>query len=357
MIQKKAILIWSLLFVYLSVHIPVQAADIKEEFIKQCHTIAGTLTGTENVYEGKNNWLFFKAELEHAGAGMFWGENSSKVSKANKKQYADPLPAILHFNEECKKNNILLIFVPVPAKAFIYPEMIGDLVKPDKSKIPRLDKYHEDFIKLLKEKGVTVVDLVPSFLKQRFPDHGKPLYCKSDTHWAGPGIETAAELIASYVKNTPWYNSIPGHTFSKEQISLRIEGDLMRKMEKTGQEKEELTLTIIKEKTGASSDYIPSWEKSPVLLIGDSHTLVFHTGDDLYSKGGGLADLLSYELGFPVDLMGVRGSGSNATRVNLYRKAQKDPSYLASKKVVIWCLSVREFTESTQGWKEVPLLK
>ena len=48
--------------------------------------------------------------------------------------------------------------------------------------------------------------------------------------------------------------------------------------------------------------------------------------------------------------MAVRGSGATAVRVNLYRKARKDPAYLATKKVVIWCFAAREFTQS-DGWK------
>jgi alginate O-acetyltransferase complex protein AlgJ len=39
----------------------------------------------------------------------------------------------------------------------------------------------------------------------------------------------------------------------------------------------------------------------------------------------------------------------------LYRRARKDPGYLAKKKVIVWCFAAREFTESDQGWDKVPV--
>ena len=94
-------------------------------------------------------------------------------------------------------------------------------------------------------------------------------------------------------------------------------------------------------------------KNSPVILLGDSHTLVFHSGEELHGTGAGLAEQLAAELGIAVDVIGVRGSGATPARVNLLRRAKAEPAYLAGKKVVIWCFAAREFTEST-GWSLVP---
>ena len=69
-----------------------------------------------------------------------------------------------------------------------------------------------------------------------------------------------------------------------------------------------------------------------------------------------MPDQLAVELGTPVDLIGVRGSGATPARVSLMRKARGNPDYLSNKKVIIWCLTAREFTEST-GWSKVPIRK
>jgi alginate O-acetyltransferase complex protein AlgJ len=93
---------------------------------------------------------------------------------------------------------------------------------------------------------------------------------------------------------------------------------------------------------------------SPVILLGDSHNLVFHAGEDMHATASGLPDQLALELRFAVDLVAVRGSGATAARVNLLRRAQRDPSYWTHKRLVIWCFGAREFTEA-DGWAKVPI--
>jgi alginate O-acetyltransferase complex protein AlgJ len=93
---------------------------------------------------------------------------------------------------------------------------------------------------------------------------------------------------------------------------------------------------------------------SPVLLLGDSHTLVYH---DFLAERAGLLDQLALQLGFAPDLIGTRGSGATPVRINLYRRSVKDPGYLAKKKVIVWCFAAREFTEATEGWAKVPVAK
>ena len=61
-----------------------------------------------------------------------------------------------------------------------------------------------------------------------------------------------------------------------------------------------------------------------------------------------------FRSGKTVDLVAVRGSGATPSRINLLRRAQKDPAYWAGKKWVVWCFAAREFTES-DGWRKVPL--
>jgi alginate O-acetyltransferase complex protein AlgJ len=55
-----------------------------------------------------------------------------------------------------------------------------------------------------------------------------------------------------------------------------------------------------------------------------------------------------------VDVVGVRGSGATAARINLLRRAQRAPGYWADKRLVLWCFAARELTES-DGWRLVPI--
>ena len=61
---------------------------------------------------------------------------------------------------------------------------------------------------------------------------------------------------------------------------------------------------------------------------------------------GAMADQLAAELGMPIDVIGVRGSGATPARINLYREGRSNPGYIETKKLVIWCFAAREFTES-----------
>jgi hypothetical protein len=304
---------------------------------------------------GKEGWLFFGPELRFVSSGRFWGAAAAKVSRATRPEFADPFPAIIDFHLQLKKMGIELLLVPVPPKSVIYPDFLSDLVAISRENPPlRIDAESQAFYKLLEKEGIRVLDLTPSFLANRFHREGA-LFCKQDTHWSGNGTVLAARKIREEIESRPWLKAIPKSTYRSAWVSLPIAGDLWRAMGEKGLQQEILPVRQVGTgNVGALKSIAPD-QKSPVLLVGDSHNLVFHAGDDMYTRDAGLPDQLALELGFPVDLAGVRGSGATPARVNLLRRAQKDSSYWKKKKLVIWCFASREFTQS-DGWKKVPLL-
>ena len=293
------------------------------------------------VVSGKEGWLFFAPELRAMSVGQFWGDAAQRVSRASTPEFADPLPAILDFKAQLDKAGIELIFVPIPAKATIYPEMISEHA----DTTTRTDKYHLKFYDILRAHGVNVLDLTPIFLKNRFTDAG-PVYCQQDTHWSGQGCVLAAAAIAEAIGTPSWVAEIPKRNIETETRTTEITGDLWKALSDQNLRKEQLRLTYIKEGVNAS------WRASPVVLLGDSHNLVFHAGANMHAQRAGLPDHLAYQLGFPVDVVAVRGSGATPSRLNLYRRRDN----MKGKRVVVWCLSVREFTEG-QGWRKVPVIR
>lgn len=296
------------------------------------------------VVDGREGWLFFGPELRHLGVGKFWGDAAVTVSKARRPEWADPLPAILDFHKQLSEVDVELVIVPVPPKSIIYPDKIPSTVELGPTLPPRLDIHHQKFYELLRESGVTVLDLTPLFLSNRDHPNG-PLYCRHDTHWSGVATVLAAEQIIQ---------EEPTVAIQDEWRTVEIAGDLWRALAHPVLAKERLSLRFVGK---VSDDILTPVEpdpSSPVVLLGDSHTLVFHAGDDMHAVGAGLADQLARELGFAVDLVGVRGSGATASRINLLRRAQQTPDYWATKKLVIWCFAAREFTES-DGWRIVPI--
>jgi alginate O-acetyltransferase complex protein AlgJ len=323
------------------------AAVASADFLSDCASKAAKAEqkGTITVV-GKDGWLFLGPELRFLTVGQFWGDRAAAVSRSAKPDQADPLPAILDFSEQLKKAGVELIVVPVPAKAMIYPEFLTDTV-PAGSTPPRFDADLQAFCKVLTEQGIRVLDVAPLFLENRFPPEGA-LFCRQDSHWSGAGAALAAREIAAAVR--PAVPDVPRSAVTGEWVSVELKGDLADWLEGVPVTMETVRVRRV---TAAGAPVKPD-EASPVVLLGDSLNMVFHAGGDMFSEGAGLPDQLALELGFPVDLVAVRGSGATSARVNLLRRTQRNPDYWKGKKIVVWCFAAREFTES-EGWKKVPI--
>lgn len=305
-----------------------------------------------SAIEGEDGWLFFVPELRSLSIGPFWGKHAIKVSRSSNPEYADPLSAIVDFHDQLKKAGIELLVVPVPAKAVVYPEMASTLGKvPASDGSNRIDTYHQQFYQVLRNRGVSVLDLTPRFLAMR-QESSSPLYCKTDTHWSGLAIDLAAHAIAEHLRDRSWLKDVPRKGYESERRDLEITGDLARLLDESNPVRETLPLAFVGIRSGGNLVAVEPDRESPVLLMGDSHTLVFHD-PDLFARGAGLPDHLALRLGFPVDLIGIRGSGATTTRIELLRRRDN----LKGKKLVVWCFSCREFTESVSGWRKVPVIR
>lgn len=300
------------------------------------------------VVRGTGDWLYLPAELRHLAAGEFWGERAASVSQATRPENADPLPAILDFRDQLAQHGVRLILVPVPAKAVVYP---GPLAGEGLAASGRLDDVHQAFFAKLRDEGVEVLDLLPDFLAAA-AEGGDPVYCRTDSHWSGRGVNIAARKIADALQKITWPESAPRVKTEVKEEQIQFQGDLARLLGEDALGPESMSLRFVND--SATGQPVAPSPDSPLLLMGDSHTLVFHSGDDMLAKGAGLADQLAHELGRPVDLIAVRGSGATPARVNLLRRSRANADFLPAKKAVVWCFTVREFTEAT-GWSKVPL--
>ncbi|MDQ6623383.1 MAG: hypothetical protein M3Y86_07860 [Verrucomicrobiota bacterium] len=309
--------------------------------------LAGKVAALEKkhlaVFAGSDGWLFLTSELRFLAQGPFWGEAAAKISRSHKAQNADPIPAIADFNRQLKERGIALIVVPIPAKAAIYPDKLGlqsTLAPTDTA------PYLQDFYGELGKRGIEFVDLTGTFASHLNDPHGA-LYCRTDSHWSGNGCYVASEAIAQAIRDV-----LPGlppkNAYFPEWKEVTINGDLVQLL--GGGQKVAPEKLIIRQLTAAAQ---PD-PNSPVLLMGDSHTLVFH---EFLAERAGLLDQLAAELKYAPDLIGTRGSGATAVRVSFYRRARSEPDFLAKKKLVVWCFAARELTEADQGWVVQPIAK
>ena len=281
------------------------------------------------VVKGADDWLFLSSEIRFLESAPFWD-----TGVANK----DPLPAILDFQKQLTDAGIRLIVVPVPPKALLHGSAL---------ETPPEGRTLVSWYDVLRAKGVDVLDLSSTF--SALPKE-TPAYCRTDSHWNGTGIRIAAEQLAARVKDVVPQGAA---TYRATARDASITGDLTKLPGGEGVGAETLSVEVVETTDGQPVAPTP---QSPILLLGDSHTLVFHAGGDMHASGAGLADHLALKLGQPVDVLGVRGSGATASRISLMRRVRADPTYLSGKKVVIWCFAAREFTEA-DGWRLVPLAK
>ena len=299
---------------------------------------------------GRGDWLFFAPELHHASAGAFWGPRAAEISRARRADVADPFPAVVDFQAQLQAVGVGLLVVPVPPKSMIYADRVSSEL-PVPSVDRRLDPHHQAFYSLLREAGVDVLDLTDRFLEER--DHAEgPVYCRHDTHWSGVGCVLAAQEIAAAVRARSWFADLARGEYTARWRGAAIAGDLTRDLEPEPPD-ERLRLRQVR-RADAPPETSHVNPDSPIVLLGDSHNLVFHAGGDMHTVGAGLPDQLAFELNVPVDLIAVRGSASIAARASLLRRAQRDPDYWEDKRLVVWCFAAREFTEG-DGWPIIPI--
>jgi alginate O-acetyltransferase complex protein AlgJ len=345
---------WRYVFVLTFLAIPkvfaADSASISSSQQKFVDELAAKLRTAESahatVIPGADGWFFLSSDIRFLSVGQFWGADAAKVSRAHKPESADPIPAIVDFRDQLKKRGIELLLMPVPPKPAIYSEKIlPDIDLHGETAAPYLARFYEE----LRKHEIDVVDLAPVFLQNRTSEHS-PVYCKTDTHWSGLGCVLAAQTIKDKIHEK--LAGQPQKNYAAEWKEVTIKGDLgdLAGPDAKKLEPEKIAVRTISEKeNGAAVSPDPN---SPLLIIGDSHTLVFH---DFLAEKAGLLDQLAYEIGFAPDLIGTRGSGSTSVRISLYRRARKEADYLAKKKVIVWCFAAREFTESDQGWDKVPV--
>ena len=293
------------------------------------------------VLTAADGWSFLTSELRFLAQGKFWGANAAQTSRARKA--ADPIPAIVDFHRQLKARGIELLLVPVPAKAAIYPEKVAPgLVVSANDSAPSLQEFYGE----LRGRGIDVLDLTAVFARSRDNARG-PVYCRTDSHWSGVGCAVAGEAIAQQIRAK--ISALPAaREYARTWNEVSITGDLAS-LAGAGPKPVPERIAVRQIASAVQPD-----ANSPVLLLGDSHTLVFH---DFLAERAGLLDQLTAELGFAPDLIGTRGSGATPVRISLYRRSQNDPQFLAHKKIVVWCFAAREFTEADQGWVVQPIAK
>tara|TARA_B100000686_G_scaffold196765_1_gene203617 strand:+ start:14393 stop:15595 length:1203 start_codon:yes stop_codon:yes gene_type:complete len=293
---------------------------------------------------GTDGWFFSAPELRHIAGSKFWND-SPRQSTTD-----DPLSTIVDFHQQLQNQDVELLLVPVPPKSLIFPDKVGLSETLIPMPVPRLDPNHVEFYELLRQRGIPVLDLTEKFLRERFHPEN-PLYCRHDTHWSGAGCVIAAQQIAEILKTRPWSNLFQSMQYVNQWSSTSISGNLVHGIAPPVAS-EEIRLRLVAANARQDPGRSTVADRSPVVLLGDSHTLIYHSGGDMHATNAGLVDQLAFELGLPIDLVAVRDSTATAALTALQIRVRETPTYWTDKQIVVWCFAAQTFSEP-DAWRRV----
>ena len=166
-------------------------------------------------------------------------------------------------------------------------------------------------------------------------------------------MEFAVKAVADELAGADWLDEVATGRAVTEEAEVSAPGDLVTMGELEGYEPEVFSITRVEAQEGLVEN-----DGSPVVLIGDSHLLVYHQpiNGGIETSGAGFPDHFFAETGVGVDLVANQGGGVNLPRARLARR-RGDDANLAGKQAVVWVFSSRDLTEASRGWVPIPVIR
>lgn len=307
----------------------------------QSSLTAGLREGNRQTAIGREGWLFFRPAIDAlTGYGPMKPEPDTVAKNPDRERWSGPLEAIVKFNAQLESCGVELILVPIPVKPMIYPEQLGAGTGDG----PLQHRDAETFYSKLRKSGIEVLDLSADWFARKAAG---PVFLKQDTHWTPQTMQASAKTVADHLKQRPWYAATaaePGRYALGTPIEVAAPGDLLEKLDlPSGSHSfanETATITPVTDsKSGAMSVYDTT---SPVVLLGDSFTNIFHQKDMKWGEHAGFAEHLSRELGLPLDTIAQNGQASTGVRRALASRANAERLMREKKKAVVWAIAARD---------------
>ena len=312
--------------------------------------------------QGTHGWLFYRPDVDYLVKPSVLDANSHDVD-ANDVTLTDRIiDTIVSFKKQLASRGIDLLFVIMPTKPSIYPDLLNPAIPPGNS--GRLT-HSLRMIEELRKAGVEAIDLFGPFAGERKRDAATAdsFYLRTDTHFKARGVRLTASVIAGRIRNYPWFTE--GKTeFAVDSVTVPRSGDIA---EMIGLPKKimprfpqlsapestrcyqvyRITRNERAEVIGRTP-YKDDYSQSSILVLGDSFSRIYQT--DSPRSAGWIAHL-ALELRQPVASLVNDGGASTLVRETLARK----PNLLRNKKLVVWEVVERDFRFGEKGWKDVHL--
>ncbi len=300
--------------------------------------------GNEQVYLGRDPWLFYRADVDHVIGPPFLDPTRLKHRLQTSRVQPDPVKGIVDFRNQLAARGIDLVVLPVSVKPSIEGEMlaVSQANQAEASGALPNPSFNEFKARLEREK-VRVCDPAMFLMEQ---GKNTPLYLETDTHWRPETMEFVAQKLADFLKLPAATVSISPSIVEKEIVGR---GDIAAMLKLTRGDKffpsEKVT---IRQVVAGNGLWRPS-KDADVLLLGDSFSNIFSFEAMGWGESAGLAEHLSVALHRPIDCILRNSDASFATREILSNELARGRDRLAGKKLVIWEFATREL--SFGNWK------
>lgn len=300
--------------------------------------------GNEQVYLGRDGWLFYRPDVDYVTGPPFLDPAQMKRRAHAAGVEADPVKAIVHFRDQLAARGIELIVMPVPTKATIEGEKLSERVR---ESTELQNTSFAVFKATLDGAGVRIFDPAESLVQRRAATKDHAAYLQTDTHWRPETMQFAAEQLARSLQLAP--RKI-GRALDFAPKEITGVGDIARmlKLPETQQLYPSQKVTVQQVAAGNGL-----WRPDPdadVLLLGDSFANIFSLEALGWGEAAGFAEHLSAALGGrALDCILRNSDGAFATREMLARELARGRDRLAGKKLVIWEFAARELAFG--NWK------
>ncbi len=311
--------------------------------------------GTEQVYVGHDQWLFYRPGIDYVmGTGfMDRARLRQRVAAATDgavPPQPDPRLAILDFRDQLAERGIELVVVPTPVKPSIHPEQFTRRVPFEHP--PLQNRSYAAWIAELQAANIHVFDPAP-LLHERKVRTGEAQYLATDTHWRPEAMEAVAAALVDYV--TPLLpEGLEERVYQRRTVALSGIGDLalMLDVQRTAEvfPPEPVTVEQVLQEDG---QYWRPRDRAAVLVLGDSFSNIFSFEPMGWGEAAGFPEQIAYYLGHSVDRMIRNDGGAYVTREMLQRDLARGVDRLSETRVVVWQFATRELAQG--DWRIMPL--
>lgn len=224
--------------------------------------------GNEEVYLGRQGWLFYQPEVGYLSGEGFLAPDFLRSRARGAEIQPNPVKAIVQFRDALKARGIELLLLPAPVKPMIEPEHLSSRYQPPLP-IPLRNPSYSEFLRELDAAGVDYLDVSDTLAAEKLRT-GLPQYVLTDTHWRPEAMEIAAGKLAEKIRALGLADGAPvNYTQTAESVTNLGDIATMLKLPSWSTLYPKQTLTI---HPVSNADGSP-WTADPgatILLLGDS---------------------------------------------------------------------------------------